>query len=249
MFTFHPLPETPRDRLIFALDVDDLDTAERYVRMLAPHVGLFKVGPILYTSAGPMVLDLIHGSGAGCFLDLKFHDIPATVASAAREAARRRVRMFTVHALGGRKMIEGASSELMRMTVVPGVPRPMCLGVTILTSHDEADLAEIGLPGPIAAQGLRLARLAVSAGAAGIVASARELASLRAQLPPSTLFVTPGIRGAKDPHGDQARVVSAREAIEAGATYLVVGRPIRDASDPAGAAQRILDEIGAARAS
>lgn len=242
-----PSPATPRDRLIVALDVEDLDSAERLVRQLAPHVGTFKVGPVLFTAVGPLVIDLIHGMGASVFLDLKFHDIPATVAGAAKEASRRRVKMFTVHALGGGKMISQASNELLKTTVVPGLSRTIILGVTVLTSHEEGDLDEIGLEGPISDLSTRLAKMAIEAGALGVVASAHELKRLRAELPPWTTFVIPGIRGAGDPKNDQARVMSAREAIEAGATYLVVGRPIKNAPEPVDAAKRFLDEIAAAR--
>jgi orotidine-5'-phosphate decarboxylase len=244
----HPKPSTPRERLIFALDVDDLDEAEQLVRKLAPHVGLFKVGPTLFTGVGPLALDLIQGMGAGVFLDLKFHDIPATVGAAAREVGRQRVKMFTVHALGGRRMIQSAAAELVRMTLIPGVPPPLVLAVTLLTSHTEEELAGLGLSGPLVEHSVRLAKLALEAGAGGVVASAWELPRLREALPPSTIFVTPGIRGAGDPVGDQSRVVTATEAVERGATYIVVGRPIRDASDQVGAAQRIVEEIGEARA-
>ena len=236
----------PRDHLIFALDVDDIDRAERLVQLLSPHVGTFKVGSQLYTTAGPMVLDLVHGMGAGVFLDLKFHDIPATVGAAAREVARQRARMFTVHALGGRKMISSAARAMARSTIVPGLERPIILAVTILTSHTEQELHEIGLQTPLEEQSARLAGMAVEAGAGGVVASAREVPMLRATLPERTIFVTPGIRASTDRRDDQARVVTAKEAIEAGATYLVVGRPIRDDPDPAGAAQRILDDIASA---
>ena len=237
---------SPRDRLIFALDVDELDVAHRLVRELAPAVATFKVGPVLFTRHGPEVVQLVRDHGASVFLDLKFHDIPETVAGATREAMRLGVRMLTVHALGGHTMIGRAAAELSRLTVVPGVPRPLVLAVTILTSHTEADLHALGLAGPIPPHSVRLAQLALSAGAGGLVASAHELSHLRAVLPPDTVYVCPGIRGVDDAKGDQARVMGPREAIQAGATYLVVGRPIRDASSPADAAQRFLDAIAGA---
>ena len=242
----HPPPKTARDRLIFALDVDDVDSAERLVRRLAPHVGMFKVGSQLFTSVGPLVIDLVHGLGASVFLDLKFHDIPATVGRTAKEVARARVKMFTVHALGGRMMVAQANRELARITMVPGVPLPMCLAVTLLTSHGDDELREVGLAPPLTQHSLRLAKLAMSSGATGVVASAQEVPTLRAALPPDTVFVTPGIRSSGAPSDDQARVVSAKEAIEAGATYIVVGRPIRDSQDPVEAAKRIVDEIDSA---
>lgn len=239
----HPMPREPKERLIVALDVDTLQEAERLVKALAPHVGTFKVGPRLFTSSGPLVLDLVHGMGADLFLDLKFHDIPATVAAAAHQVARRRVKMFTVHALGGARMIEAVAKELSELTLIPGAYPPLVLGVTVLTSHSPDELTQMGINRPLADLSHRLARLAVDSGATGIVASGHELADLRAKLRGDTVYVVPGIRGPDDAVGDQVRVMTAREAIEAGATYLVVGRPIRLAEDPAGAAQRVLEDI------
>ena len=239
-------PKTAKDRLIFALDVDTLDEAERLVKALAPHVGMFKVGPRLFTSAGSLVVDLIHGMGSSVFLDFKFHDIPDQIAGAAREVARQRARLFTVHALGGPKMIEAVTRDIQRVTLVPGAYPPMCVAVTLLTSHDAVELAQIGLEGAVLDHATRLAKLAVGAGAEGVVCSGHELATLRSVLPPSTVFVVPGIRYPDHEVQDQVRVMTARNAVEAGATWVVVGRPIRDASDPAGAAQRIVDDIDAA---
>lgn len=239
----HVPPKAPKDRLIFALDVDHIDDAERLVKLLSPHVGMFKVGPRLFTSAGSLVLDLISGMGSSTFLDLKFHDIPASVAGAAREVARQRVRMFTVHALGGGRMIRGVQRELSQMTLIPGFPPPLCLAVTILTSHAPEEVEAVGITDPIVVAAERLARLAISNGAQGIVASGHELKALRAALPASTVFVTPGIRSADDDVGDQSRVMTAGQAVKAGATYVVVGRPIRQAKDPVAAAQRIVEDI------
>jgi orotidine-5'-phosphate decarboxylase len=151
--------------------------------------------------------------------------------------------MFTVHALGGAQMIRKALSELAHMTLIPGVPLPLCLAVTILTSHSQADLDNLGLDLPIVEAATRLAKLATDNGAAGVVASGHEIAALKQVLPPETIYVTPGIRGQDDPIGDQARVMTAKEAIRAGATYLVVGRPIRNAKNPADAAKRLVEEI------
>jgi orotidine-5'-phosphate decarboxylase len=236
-------PSTPRERLIFALDVDRLDEAERYVKMLSSHVGVFKIGPRLFTSAGSLVFDLIHGMGGEIFLDLKFHDIPASVGAAAREVARQRVKMFTIHSLGGGRMVREVQQRLMESTLVPGMPPPLALAVTILTSHSEEEVAELGFDRPIVEQAERLARVAVENGAQGIVASGHELARLKAVLPESTIFVTPGIRDPSDHTADQTRVMTAEEAVRAGATYIVVGRPIRDSRDPVGAAERIVEQI------
>lgn len=241
------LPEAPRDRLIFALDVDHLDEAERLVKQLVPHVGMFKIGPRLFTSAGSLVVDLVHGMGSSVFLDFKFHDIPEQIAGAAREVARQRARLFTVHALGGPKMIQAVTRSLRTMTLIPGAYPPVCLAVTLLTSHSREDIEELGLRGPVIEHAGRLAKLAVDAGAGGIVCSGHELAAIRPLLPETTLFVVPGIRSAEDEVQEQVRVMTARKAVETGATWVVVGRPIRDAKDPAAAAQRIVEDIAEAR--
>lgn len=243
----HQLPSEPKDRLVFALDVDHIDEAERLVKPLAPHVGMFKVGSRLFTSAGSLVLDLIHGMGSSIFLDLKFHDIPAQVAGAAREVARQRARMFTVHALGGARMIQAAIKELAQMTLIPGSPPPLVLAVTVLTSHSEEELATLGFSDGVERQAQRLAKLAVEAGAQGLVASGHELQALAPIVPKETVFVTPGIRAPGEDAGDQSRVMTAREAVEAGATYVVVGRPIRTAANPVDAAQRIVADIEKAK--
>ena len=242
----HLAPKSPQDRLIFALDVDHIDEAERLVEKLAKHVGMFKVGPRLFTSAGSLVMDLIHGMGSSVFLDLKFHDIPASVAGAAREVARQRAKIFTVHALGGADMIQAATKELAGMTLIPGFPPPLCVAATVLTSHSQADIEAIGFTGPVVDVARRLANIAMENGAGGVVASGHELSELRKVLPESTVYVCPGIRGPADDVGDQSRVMTAREAVEAGATYVVVGRPIRMAKEPVDAARRIVDDIARA---
>ncbi|MBI4820224.1 MAG: orotidine-5'-phosphate decarboxylase [Deltaproteobacteria bacterium] len=239
-------PRSSKDRLVFALDVADLDHAERLVRQLSPYVGSFKIGAQLFTSAGPMVVDLVTGMGASVFLDTKFHDIPATVAAAAKAAARRRVRMLTVHALAGGKAIRLAVTEISRMSVLPGTMPSLVLGVTLLTSHTVDDVRELGFSDDVPTASLRLARLAVANGAGGIVASAQEVAALRAKLPSEIVIVTPGIRPKGSPQDDQARVMTPSEAIQAGADYLVVGRPIRDAPNPQEAAAAIAEEIASA---
>jgi orotidine-5'-phosphate decarboxylase len=243
----HKPPGEAKERLIFALDVDHIDEAERLVKLLAPHVGMFKVGPRLFTSAGSLVLDLIHGMGSSVFLDLKFHDIPDQVAGAAREVARQRARMFTLHALGGGRMISAVIDELAQMTLIPGSPPPIVLAVTVLTSHSEQEIRQLGFASGVAEQAQRLASMAMDAGASGLVASGHELPMLKKVVPESTVFVVPGIRGPGDEIGDQSRVMTAREAVEAGATYVVVGRPIRTSDDPVGAAKRIVADIEKAK--
>lgn len=239
-------PRTPKDRLIFALDVDHYDDAERLVKLLAPEVGMFKVGPRLFAAAGAQVLSLIHHHQKEVFLDLKLHDIPESVAGAVREIARQRVAMFTVHGLGGPKMIRALLSELSQMTLIPGVQPPICLAVTVLTSHAESDLAALGFQEPLVDLVKRLGKLALDAGAGGLVASGHELSVLR-PLAKDAVFVVPGIRGPNDVIGDQSRVMTAKEAVEAGATWVVVGRPIRNASDPVAAARRIVSDLESAK--
>jgi orotidine-5'-phosphate decarboxylase len=237
-------PTEPKDRLIFALDVDDFDHAERLVKDLSPHVGMIKVGPRMFTGYGEQIVKLIQDRGAKLFLDLKFHDIPDTVAGAAREVARLRARMFTVHALGGAEMIKKAAGALNKMTIIPGMPHALCIAVTLLTSHTEDEARQLGFAASLVDQTVKLAKLAIEAGAAGVVSSGHELKVLRGALPSGVIYVVPGIRGPDDAKGDQARTMSAREAVEAGATYVVIGRPIREADDPVGAAKRIVEEIG-----
>lgn len=239
-------PQTPKDRLIFALDVDHYDDAERLVKLLAPEVGMFKVGPRLFAAAGAQVLNLIHHHGKEVFLDLKLHDIPESVAGAVREIARQRVALFTVHALGGPKMIQALLAELSQMTLIPGVLPPTCLAVTVLTSHAEAELPALGFKEPLVELVRRLGKLALDAGAGGLVASGHELAALR-PLSPEAVFVVPGIRGPGDAIGDQSRVMGPRQAVEAGATWVVVGRPIRNAKDPVEAARKVVAELEAAQ--
>jgi orotidine-5'-phosphate decarboxylase len=239
----YPSPESAKERLVFALDVDHIDQAEDLVKQLSRHVGTFKVGPRLFTRFGMEIVQRIHENGAKLFLDLKLHDIPETVAGAVREIARLRASMYTVHALGGREMIRRSLGELAKMTVIPGIPLPICLAVTVLTSHASSDLADLGFSSSIEQLVSRLATLAIDAGVGGIVASGHELPALKRVLPERTIFVIPGIRSESDPPGDQARVMTAGDAIRAGATYLVVGRPILQARNPEDAAKRIVGEI------
>ena len=185
--------------------------------------------------------------GSEVFLDLKFHDIPDQVAGAAREVARHRVKMFTVHALGGARMIaEAAEAAGQVQTSDLNAEAPMCIAVTLLTSHSEQELQAVGLQPPIEPHVKHLASEAMNAGAQGVVASGHELAALRKILPASTCYVVPGIRGPNDELGDQHRVMSPYSAIQAGATYLVVGRPIRLAEDPISAAVSIQEQIAEA---
>jgi orotidine-5'-phosphate decarboxylase len=233
----HPKSE---DRLIVALDVSSAAAAQKIVSTLGSFVHIYKVGMQLFTAEGPQIVRDLVNSGRRVFLDLKYHDIPNTVASAVREAAQLGVNMLTVHASGGEKMLR-AAAEASR---VGADVRPLqILAVTVLTSMDESDMHETGVTGTLLDQVLRLASTALNAGCAGVVSSAREVNALRTKLGQDFLIVNPGVRPAGSDHGDQARVVTPAEAIEAGATHIVVGRPITAAKDPAAAARGIQQEI------
>ena len=240
------------DRLIVALDVSSAAAAQKIVTALGDSVHIYKVGMQLYTAEGPQVLRDLVSSGRQVFLDLKYHDIPNTVAAAVREAAQLGVSMLTVHASGGEKMLR-AAAEACHLGASAHAHRSdanrnplQILAVTVLTSMDESDLHQTGVSGPLLDQVLRLASIAMGAGCAGIVSSAREVKPLRAKLGENFLVVTPGVRPAGADHGDQARVVTPAEAFRAGATHIVVGRPITAAKDPAAAARTIQQEISGA---
>jgi len=227
-----------RDRLIVSLDVPSAAEAQKIVTALGESVSTYKVGKQLFTAAGPAVVRDLVGSGRRVFLDLKFHDIPSTVAAAVRAASELGVSMLTVHALGGSKMLK-AAVEAAAAAKHP----PLVLAVTVLTSLGDADLKEIGVAGGAQEQVLRLASLAQRAGCGGVVASAREARAIRQEVGPGFAIVTPGVRPAGGTKDDQARVATPAEAIAAGADYIVVGRPITRAKDPVAAARAILEEI------
>jgi orotidine-5'-phosphate decarboxylase len=235
----HPKSE---DRLIVALDVSSAAAAQKIVSALGDSVHLYKVGMQLYTAEGPQIVRDLVNSGHRVFLDLKYHDIPNTVASAVRQAAQLGVSMLTVHASGGEKMLR-AAAEASREGAEVHVRAMQILAVTVLTSMDESDLHQTGVSGTLIDQVLRLAATALGAGCAGVVSSAREVRALRAKLGENFLIVNPGVRPAGSDHGDQARVVTPAEAIQAGATHIVIGRPITAAKDPAAAARVIQLEI------
>ena len=232
-----------RDRLIFALDVDNLEDAEQWVERLTGKVGIFKIGKQLFTRCGPQVVKMAAGHGAEVFLDLKYHDIPNTVASAGREAARLGVRMFNVHALGGREMMQALAAEIDAVAPRGAPGRPLLLAVTILTSADDATLREVGIDRPVAEMVPRLAKLAQESGMDGVVASPREVGLIRAACGPDFAIVTPGVRPAFAAANDQKRVTTPADAMRAGADYLVIGRPISAAADPGEAAENILAEM------
>ncbi|HEY4959277.1 MAG TPA: orotidine-5'-phosphate decarboxylase [Terriglobales bacterium] len=230
-----------RDRLIVALDVSSAAQARQIVQSIGESASTYKVGKQLFTAEGPQVVRDLVSSGRKVFLDLKFHDIPNTVAGAVTEAAKLGVSMLTVHASGGSKMLKAAAEAAAQPPA-----RPMVLAVTVLTSLTDADLAEIGFGGEVITKVIMLGSLARNAGCGGLVASAMETRELRRELGNDFAIVTPGVRPAGTSAGDQARVVTPKEAIAAGATYLVVGRPILEAADPSQAAEAIVNEIAEA---
>lgn len=232
-----------RERLVVALDVDDLDAVKSLVRLLAPEVGMFKVGKQLFTHAGPHAVRLIQDMGGEIFLDLKFHDIPTTVAKAAIEATRLGVKMFNVHASGSLEMMRTAVKEVRRVCRQERRRKPIMLAVTVLTSLNQDDLKRVGVDGKVADQVVRLALLTQEAGMDGVVASPHEVADIRGACGRRFIIVTPGIRPAKGKRDDQQRVMTPEEAIQAGVDYIVVGRPILEAKDPVAAAREIVSEM------
>jgi orotidine-5'-phosphate decarboxylase len=227
----------PKDRICSALDFGSWAEAGPFARRIAPEVGMLKVGLELYVAEGAPAVRAAAALGRPVFLDLKLHDIPATVEGAARSAAATGATLLTVHAAGG--------PEMVRAAVRGAGPKVRILAVTVLTSLDAAALDGIGLAGPPEAAVVRLARLAVGAGAGGLVCSPQEVAAVRAAVGPGPLLVVPGVRPAGAALGDQARVATPAQAVAAGADVIVVGRPLRDAPDPVAAARAIAAELPA----
>ena len=242
------MKQEARERLIFALDVDDFSAAENWVEKLHKKVGLFKVGKQLFTRCGPEVVKMVQEHGGEVFLDLKYHDIPNTVAKAAVEACKLGVKIFNVHALGGAEMMRKTVEEVDAYCAAAGIKRPTLLAVTILTSSTEETLRAVGIDRPVAEMVPRLAKLAKDAGFDGVVASPKEVTLIRAACGDDFAIVTPGVRPTFAALDDQKRVTTPADAIAAGATALVIGRPISAASDPLEAAGKILAEIEGALA-
>ena len=229
-----------REKLIVALDLPNAAAAAQLADGLKGRVGIFKVGSELFTAEGPLLARYLAASGEKVFLDLKFHDIPNTVRAAAREAAGFGVKMLNVHGLGGRRMMEAA---LEGAREAGGASRPLVLAVTILTSLATSDLDDLGIAGTPEDAAVRIARLAQTSGLDGVVASAREVVAIRRACGPQFVIITPGIRPAGAPSNDQTRTMTPRGAMEAGADYLVIGRPITAAPHPASAADAIVKEM------
>lgn len=234
-----------KERIIVALDVHDAAAARAIVSELGDSVGGFKIGLQLFTAAGPSFVREFTGSGAKVFLDLKFHDIPNTVAMAAVEAARLGVWMFNVHASGGSEMMRRTVVEVRKTCEIEGIAVPKMIAVTVLTSSDGNALVETGIETPVEDLVVRLARLAHESGMDGVVASANEAAAIRSAVDdPDFLIVTPGIRSVDATNDDQKRVMTFGRAIAAGSDYAVIGRPITQADNMHAAIASILAEFG-----
>jgi orotidine-5'-phosphate decarboxylase len=232
-----------RNPIIAALDVPSAEQALKLAQQIAPAVGAFKIGKELFVVAGPDIVRRVRATGASVFLDLKFHDIPNTVARAVASAIRLDVQMLTLHTSGGGEMMRAAEKSAQDTAKSSGQPPPLVLGVTVLTSSTNETLAEIGCEPDTEKQVLRLAQLAVKSGLRGLVCSPLEITALRKVLPAHVQLVTPGIRTGAEKADDQKRTLSPREAIQAGATWLVVGRPIYAAENPRAAAEKILESL------
>jgi orotidine-5'-phosphate decarboxylase len=244
-----------RNPIIVALDVPTAEAALKLAALVAPAVGAFKIGKELFVAAGPDIVRRVRDTGAAVFLDLKFHDIPNTVAKAVASATRLDVQMLTIHTSGGCEMMRAAEKSAQDTAKSLGQPLPLVLGVTVLTSFNNETLAEIGYEPNVGAQVERLARLAVQAGLRGLVCSPLEIVALRKILPADVQLVTPGIRtrlgeasgaawAGAEKADDQKRTLSPREAIVAGANWLVIGRPIYAAENPRATAEQILATLG-----
>lgn len=235
---------TAKERLIVALDVDSVDKAEQLVSQLEDYVGLFKVGMELFNSVGPRILEIIHKKGGKIFLDLKFHDIPNTVGQAAAAVTGHGVYMFNVHAAGGLAMMQAAVQRGNQKAELLKLPKPVTIAVTVLTSIDQITLeSEVGIKKDVQDQVVHWAKLTQQAGMDGVVASPKEIAAIRAACGSDFVIITPGVRPTWAATNDQKRVMTPKEAITAGATYLVVGRPITAAADPVAATKKILAEM------
>jgi len=235
-FGFNPQVQ-PRDRLIVALDVSTAAAAREVVAKIGDSVRIYKIGMQLFTAEGPAIVRELVSADKRVFLDLKYHDIPNTVSGAVKEAAKLGVSMLTVHAAGGEKMLQAAVDSARTN------PDLIVLAVTVLTSLGDSDLNQIGMQGKTEESVLRLAEMALRSGCHGVVASAREAAPLRSKLGRDFVIVTPGVRLSESAAGDQVRVATPAAAIAAGSDYVVVGRPITEASDPAAQAKTVIEQI------
>jgi orotidine-5'-phosphate decarboxylase len=235
--------EKIKNPIIAALDMPTAEQALKLAEQIAPAVGAFKIGKELFVSAGPDIVKRVRATGAKVFIDLKFHDIPNTVAKAIAAATRLDVQMTTIHTSGGSEMMRAAEKSAQDTAQKLNLPAPLVLGVTVLTSSTNETLSEIGCETDTEKQVLRLAQLAVKSGLRGLVCSPLEIVALRKVLPAHIQLVTPGIRTGAEKADDQKRTLSPREAMQAGASWLVVGRPIYAAENPRAAAEKILESV------
>jgi len=229
-------------KIIFAMDVKEFSDVQLWAELLSEHVGMFKVGKQLYTACGPAAVRMIQKCGGEVFLDLKYHDIPNTVAMAALEAANLGVQLCDLHAMGGLEMMS-TTMETLDKNFSGCTPRPKVLAITVLTSSTEETLRGIGINLPVPEMVVKLAKLAKQAGVDGVVASPQEVGLIREACGKDFLVVTPGVRPSFAAVNDQKRIMTPAEAVKAGADYLVIGRPISAAESPVKAAQAIVDEI------
>ena len=237
------MSQDPRSRIFVPLDTPDLDAALHIARTLKGHVGGVKIGKEFFTALGPAGVASIAQEGMPLFLDLKFHDIPNTVAGAVRSAIAMAPMILDVHAAGGSAMMEAAADAAAEEAERLGAPKPLILGVTVLTSLDGSDLAAAGVTGTVEDQVVRLALLAGSAGLDGVVCSGAEIEPLRAAMGAEFKLLTPGIRPIWAAAGDQKRILTPSDAVARGADFLVIGRAITGADDPVAAAEMIGDEL------
>ena len=235
---------TARERLVLALDVDDFKKAEGLVGELSDYVGVFKIGNQLFTAEGPKVVDMVNKKGGKVFLDLKFHDIPNTVACAAEAAAKLGVSIFNVHTSGGYEMMKAAAEATEKISQKLAIRKPIILGVTLLTSINQEILEkEIGIKKRLEEQVVHLAKLAKAAGLDGVVASPWEIKEIRKACGEDFVILTPGIRPTGKSSDDQKRIMTPHEAIKLGANFIVIGRPIRNAANPIETVKKILKEM------
>jgi len=235
-----------KDKIIFALDVGSLDEAKKWVSILKGKVGFFKIGLELFTAEGPAVVKMVKDAGIRIFLDLKFHDIPNTVAGAVRSAVGLGVDMMTLHLSGGVAMVAAGVEAAKEESANLGIKRPKIIGVSVLTSLGDADMKELGFKFNALGQVETLLLVAKKAGADGMVCSAADLDRIRPLAPESFTIITPGIRPAGADKADQSRIATPSSAIKSGASFLVIGRPISASSDPVKAVEKIAAEIDAA---
>ncbi|MBA4391028.1 MAG: orotidine-5'-phosphate decarboxylase [Syntrophus sp. (in: bacteria)] len=232
----------PKEKIIFALDVEHFEEAQKLVMEFKEHVGMFKVGKQLFTHCGPKIVDFINMKNSRVFLDLKYHDIPNTVAKAVIEAAKLGVELVNIHASGGFTMMKEAKTALHDIVRSQGLHKPKIIGVTVLTSLDDEELKRIGFEMPVLELTKKLALLARDAGLDGVVAGGSEIEMIRDLCGKDFVIVTPGVR-VDEKKNDQKRTITPKEAIEKGATYIVLGRAVRDHQDPKGLLGRISEDI------